>query len=170
MSRSFSLPFSGLMMDPSGMWVFFFFNFQLPFSSNSNQGANVRDNICSSYGNWTDRGWNLRIHGNVYKLPNISQDKVDDLANVFLVGTSVKDLSDSGKAQARNVTRSIFVVQQGDQNVTMDLVNDVAMNSNGGMAGAVDAVREKKNAEASDLGHRGDLHVVFFPEMRMHNK
>ncbi|KAG5977281.1 hypothetical protein E4U55_006914 [Claviceps digitariae] len=91
-----------------------------------------------SYGNWTDSGWNLRIHGNVYKLPTISQDKVDDLANVFLVGTSVKDLSDSEKAQARNVTRSIFVVQQGDRTVTMDLVNEAVVRSNA-TAGAVDA-------------------------------
>jgi len=76
----------------------------------------------------------------VYKLPNVSQDKIDDLADVFLIGTSVKDLSDSEKAQARNVTRSIFVVQQGDKNVTMDLVNDVAISSNV-TAGAVNAVR-----------------------------
>ncbi|KAG5931605.1 hypothetical protein E4U53_001688 [Claviceps sorghi] len=91
-----------------------------------------------SYGNWTDRGWNLRIHGNVYKVPNVSQDKIDDLADVFLVGTTVKDLSDSEKAQARNVTRSIFVVQQADKNVTIDLVNDVEIHSEV-IAGAVDA-------------------------------
>ncbi|KAG6008519.1 hypothetical protein E4U21_004359 [Claviceps maximensis] len=91
-----------------------------------------------SYGNWTDSGWNLRIHGNVYKLPNISQHKIDELADVFLIGTSVKDLSDSEKAQARNLTRSIFVVQQGDKNVTMDLVNDVAISSNV-TAGAINA-------------------------------
>src|SRR5271156_5165819 len=35
------------------------------------------------YGNWTDIGWNLRIHGNVYKVPNISESKIDDLANQF---------------------------------------------------------------------------------------
>ncbi|KAG5929829.1 hypothetical protein E4U42_004349 [Claviceps africana] len=91
-----------------------------------------------SYGNWTDGGWNLRIHGNVYKLPNVSQDKIDDLADVFLIGTAVKDLSDSEKAQARNVTRSIFVIQQADKNLTMDLVNDVEIRPNV-TAGAVDA-------------------------------
>lgn len=91
-----------------------------------------------SYANWTNSGWNLRIHGNVYKLPNVSQSKVDDLADVFLVGTSVKDLSDTEKAQARNVTRSIFVIQQADKNVTMNLVNDVVVSSNA-TGGAVNA-------------------------------
>ncbi|KAF2631841.1 hypothetical protein BU25DRAFT_418580 [Macroventuria anomochaeta] len=73
------------------------------------------------YANWTDQGWNVRLHGNVYKIPNISQSKIDDLANVFLIDTSVDKLPDDEKANARNLTRSIFVVQQGDENVTMTL-------------------------------------------------
>jgi hypothetical protein len=73
------------------------------------------------YANWTDQGWNVRFHGNVYKFPDIEQSKVDDLANVFLIGTSVEELPDDQKAQARNLTRSIFIVQQGDRNVSMSL-------------------------------------------------
>lgn len=73
------------------------------------------------YANWTDQGWNVRLHGNVYKIPNISQSKIDDLANVFLIDTSVDKLPDDQKANARNLTRSIFVVQQGHENVTMTL-------------------------------------------------
>ncbi|CAN9191177.1 unnamed protein product [Alternaria alternata] len=73
------------------------------------------------YANWTDQGWNVRFHGNVYKFPDISQSKVDDLANVFLIDTSVDQLPDNQKAQARNLTRSIFVVQQGGENVSMSL-------------------------------------------------
>jgi hypothetical protein len=73
------------------------------------------------YANWTDKGWNVRFHGNVYKFPNISQDKIDDLANDFLIGTEVSKLDAEGQAQARNLTRSIYVVQQGDQNVSMTL-------------------------------------------------
>ncbi|PHH84904.1 hypothetical protein CDD83_1193 [Cordyceps sp. RAO-2017] len=83
-----------------------------------------------AYGNWTDRGWNVRIHGNVYKVPDISQKKIDDLANVFLIGTSVEKLSPSEQEQARNVTRSIFIVQQGDKNVTMRFESNVAVSSN----------------------------------------
>jgi hypothetical protein len=73
------------------------------------------------YANWTDKGWNVRFHGNVYKFPDISQDKIDDLANVFLIDTSVEKLPDNQKEQARNLTRSIYIVQQGDENVTMSL-------------------------------------------------
>lgn len=74
------------------------------------------------YANWTDGTWNLRFHGNVYKQPNISNDTIDDLANFFLIDTSIADLTPSEAAQARNVTREIFVVQQANENVTMDLV------------------------------------------------
>ncbi|KAJ4398132.1 hypothetical protein N0V91_010420 [Didymella pomorum] len=73
------------------------------------------------YANWTDQGWNVRFHGNVYKIPNISQSKIDDLANVFLIDTSVEQLPAEQQANARNLTRSIFIVQQSDVNVTMTL-------------------------------------------------
>lgn len=74
-----------------------------------------------SYGNWTDQGWNLRFHGNVFKQPNISRSKLDDLANVFLVDTSVEELQPSEAAQARNLTAEIFVIQQGEEHVTFNL-------------------------------------------------
>lgn len=74
-----------------------------------------------SYGNWTDQGWNLRFHGNVYKQPNISRSKLDDLANVFLIDTSVASLPPDQAAQARNLTAEIFVLQQSGQNVTFNL-------------------------------------------------
>ena len=75
----------------------------------------------SGYGNWTQQGWNLRFHGNVYKTPNISQSKLDDLANGFLIGTSVQSLPPSQASQARNLTSEIYVLQQSDQNVTFNL-------------------------------------------------
>ncbi|KAL9123957.1 MAG: hypothetical protein Q9217_006665 [Psora testacea] len=73
------------------------------------------------YGNWTERGWNLRFHGNVYKQPNISQSKLDDLANIFLIDTSVQSLPPPQASQARNLTAGIFVLQQGNQNVTFNI-------------------------------------------------
>ena len=73
------------------------------------------------YANWTQNGWNLRIHGNVFKQPNISNDTIDHLANAFLIDTSVSDLPPSEQAQARNLTREIYVVQQGGVNVSMDI-------------------------------------------------
>lgn len=83
------------------------------------------------YGNWTDSGWSLRIHGNVFKQPNISQDTVDDLANFFLIDTSVADLPPAQQEQARNLTREIYVVQQGDVNVTMDILPGPSAGSSG---------------------------------------
>lgn len=92
----------------------------------------------SAYANWTDDGWNVRVHGNVYKIPNISTEKIDDLANIFLIDTEVDELSETEKAQARNVTKSIFVVQQDDESVTVDFVNDVSVQP-GENGGAINA-------------------------------
>ncbi|KAJ7281609.1 hypothetical protein C8J57DRAFT_1298129 [Mycena rebaudengoi] len=74
-----------------------------------------------SYANWTDQGWSLLVHGNVYKQPNIPQEKLDDLANAFLIDTSVSSLPPDQAAQARNFTASIYVLQQSDLNVTVQL-------------------------------------------------
>jgi len=83
------------------------------------------------YANWTDQGWNVRFHGNVYKMPNISQEKLDDLANIFLIGTDIQDLPEDQQRQARNLTQEIFVVQQGDRNVTMHLEPAPAQGASG---------------------------------------
>jgi hypothetical protein len=73
------------------------------------------------YANWTDDGWNVLFHGNVYKVPDISQEKIDDLADVFLVDVDIKDLPPDQQANARNLTKSIFIVQQEGQNVSFHL-------------------------------------------------
>jgi len=87
--------------------------------------------ICSSgYANWTDQGWNLRFHGNVFKQPNISESKLDDLANAFLVGTSIQQLPPAEQTQARNLTAEIYVVQQGGVNVTMNIQPAPSQGSN----------------------------------------
>ncbi|KAG9539977.1 hypothetical protein KCV01_g26118, partial [Aureobasidium melanogenum] len=44
------------------------------------------------YANWTESGWNVRFHGNVYKQPNTSTADLNRLANIFLVNTSIADL------------------------------------------------------------------------------
>jgi hypothetical protein len=64
------------------------------------------------YANWTNSGWNVRFHGNVYKQPNTSVSTLNKLADVFLVNTSISDLPKSQADQARNLTAEIFVVQQ----------------------------------------------------------
>lgn len=81
----------------------------------------------------------MRLHGNVYKQPDIPQDKLDELANKFLVGTDIKDLPPDQQAQARNLTAEIYVVQQENQQVTFDFVDDVSVapEANGGAVNAV---------------------------------
>ncbi|EPE25515.1 hypothetical protein GLAREA_01427 [Glarea lozoyensis ATCC 20868] len=74
-----------------------------------------------SYANWTTQGWNLRFRGNVFKQPNISTEKLNDLANIFLIGTDIDSLQPSEQDQARNLTAEIFVVQQGDRNVSFNI-------------------------------------------------
>ncbi|RYP09794.1 hypothetical protein DL764_001048 [Monosporascus ibericus] len=84
------------------------------------------------YANWTDEGWNVRIHGNVYKQPDTSPETLDALANEFLIGVDIADLPEEQQVQARNVTASIYIVQQADQSVTINFENDVAVQPNAG--------------------------------------
>ena len=46
---------------------------------------------------------------------------MNDLADVFLVGTSIQELPPSQASQARNLTAEIFILQQRNQNVTINL-------------------------------------------------
>ncbi|MCJ1223901.1 hypothetical protein MMC12_000544 [Toensbergia leucococca] len=110
---------------------------------NSSQLAALPTQVLNipGYGNWTDQGWNLRFHGNVFKQPNISESKLDDLANIFLIGTSVQQLPAAQASQAKNLTAEIFVVQQGNENVTFNLEPAPAAGASGeeGGGGAVTA-------------------------------
>lgn len=63
----------------------------------------------------------MRFHGNVYKMPNLTTSKLNDLANIFLIGTDITSLPASQQDQARNLTAEIFVVQQANQNVSFHL-------------------------------------------------
>lgn len=94
-----------------------------------------------SYANWTAQGWNLRLHGNIYKQPDTPDATLDTLANDFFIfGTNVSDLPTAQQAQARNLTAEIFVLQQGDVNVsTINLephVNQGASGQPGGGGGS----------------------------------
>lgn len=56
------------------------------------------------YGNYTSQGWQVRVHGNIYKQPNTSIETLNKLANVFLVDTDIEKLPQSQQEQARNLT------------------------------------------------------------------
>lgn len=90
------------------------------------------------YANWTDQGWNVRVHGNIYKQPNISTDKLNSLANGFLIGTNIQDLPQDQQDQARNLTSEIYIVQQDNEQVKVDFVTNVAVNP-GTDSGAINA-------------------------------
>ena len=83
------------------------------------------------YGNWTEIGWNLRLHGNVFKQPVISNQTVDKLANKFLIGTSIQQLPPAQSAQAANLTREIFVVQQSNSSVSVNISPGQSAGSDG---------------------------------------
>lgn len=84
------------------------------------------------YANFTKNGWNVRFHGNVYKQPDVSNSTLNDLADVFLPDVKIKNLPPSQAAQARNLTAEIFVIQQGDVNVsTIHLEPATGQNSSG---------------------------------------
>lgn len=96
------------------------------------------------YANWTDQGWNMRIHGNIFKQPNISEQKLNDLANVFLIDTDITDLPEDQQNQARNLTSEIFVVQQDNEQVVIDIVNDATVDPNTD-SGAISAAGGTQN-------------------------
>jgi hypothetical protein len=114
------------------------------------------------YANWTDEGWNVRFHGNVYKEPDISQEKADELANIFLIGTDINELPPNEQEQARNLTKSIFVVQQGDQNVSM-LVEPAPMQGGDGEPGGGNTIQPPGGSQNVTLPYlttaQGDFDV-----------
>lgn len=87
------------------------------------------------YANWTKAGWNVRFHGNVYKQPNTSVSTLNDLADIFLVNTSISDLPKSQQKQARNLTAGIFVVQQPDVAVNTIHLKPAASQGSSGQPG-----------------------------------
>ena len=84
----------------------------------------------------------MYVHGNVYKVPDISESKLNELADVFLIGTDTDELEPAAQTQARNMTASIYVVQQSNVNVTIRFVNDVDVRPDE-VGGAVNAVSSR---------------------------
>lgn len=81
----------------------------------------------------------MRFRGNVYKQPNISESKLNELADVFLFDVDTEDLPPSQQAQARNLTASIYVVQQDDEEVSFH-IEPASSQGTDGTPGGGDAV------------------------------
>lgn len=69
------------------------------------------------------------------KQPNITESKLDDLANIFLIDTSVDQLPPDQATQARNLTAEIFVFQSENENVTFHLEPAPSAGASGGQGG-----------------------------------
>ncbi|TKA68026.1 hypothetical protein B0A49_07928 [Cryomyces minteri] len=84
-----------------------------------------------SYANWTDEGWRLHVHGNVYKQPHLTDEKLNTLANKFLIRASTTlqkghrkhfyRLTPEEAAQARNLIAEIMVVPTDGAEVYMHI-------------------------------------------------
>lgn len=92
----------------------------------------------------------MRFHGNVLKQPNISREKVDDLANKFLIDTKISDLPPSQQDQARNLTSEIYVIQQGNKNVSLH-IEPAPSNGASGEAGGGGAVTPNGGTQDLDF-------------------
>jgi len=88
------------------------------------------------YANYTNQGWNLRFRAMVYKQPDLNQSKLNDLANGFLIGTSVQSLPPAESSQAVNLTAEIYVIQQSNQNITFSLAPASIAGIDGGAVAA----------------------------------
>ena len=91
------------------------------------------------YANFTSQGWNVRFHGNVYKQPNTSQNALNELANKFLPNVDIKNLPPSQQKQARNLTAEIFVLQQGNVNVSNIHLEPAPIQGGSGQPGSTEA-------------------------------
>jgi hypothetical protein len=65
---------------------------------------------------------------------------LNDLANIFLIGTSVEALPPAEQTQARNLTAEIFVVQQANVNVTMHVEPASSQGADGSSSGGANAI------------------------------
>lgn len=62
------------------------------------------------YANWTQNGWNVRIHGNVYRNPPATADQLDQAAKVFVPDLDESGFTDANRAMARNVTAQLITL------------------------------------------------------------
>lgn len=92
------------------------------------EGNTTADVSHRGYGNLTNNGWFIRIHGQAYKqaLPlsgapsPISQSAIDSATNVFLPDYDVKDLPADQANNARNLTSAILSKFVSDVQLSFD--------------------------------------------------
>ncbi|KAG9114240.1 hypothetical protein FRC07_007682, partial [Ceratobasidium sp. 392] len=73
------------------------------------------------YGNWTTNGWNVRIHGYVYRNPPATADQLDQASKVFVPSLDKSGFTDANRAMARNVTAALATLPVQNYSLTFTL-------------------------------------------------
>ncbi|KAG8969564.1 hypothetical protein FRC03_002003 [Tulasnella sp. 419] len=60
------------------------------------------------YANWTSKGWNLRVHGRVYRNLPFTEDRLDDVASAMIPGFSRHNWTVDMRDSARNSTLALL--------------------------------------------------------------
>ncbi|KAI9653823.1 MAG: hypothetical protein M1831_005690 [Alyxoria varia] len=141
--------------------------FDLPTGTKAASSAGVTDIEATPtsvlnfppYANWTDEGaWNVRFHGNIYRQPRLSRERLDDLTNGFLIGPDVEDLPESQQKQARNVTAQIFIVQEDDAGPPVfSLAPAPTLGTSSGGRGGGGGTTPSEDAGAQTVRHNFDV-------------
>ncbi|KAG8718169.1 hypothetical protein FRC09_013065 [Ceratobasidium sp. 395] len=74
------------------------------------------------YANWTETGWNVRLHGAAYRDPPLVASQLDDAAKRFVPDLDYDSMNDTMKTQARNLTSGISTVPTEDVYLSFDFV------------------------------------------------
>ena len=78
--------------------------------------------VSRGYANWTESGWNVRLHGAAYKDPPLTTEQLDDAAKPFVPGLDYDTMNDTMKAQARNMTSGILTIPVEDVYLNFDFI------------------------------------------------
>ncbi|CAE6481524.1 unnamed protein product [Rhizoctonia solani] len=73
------------------------------------------------YANWTESGWNNRIHGYVHKNPPATADQLDLAARIFVPSLDESGFTDANRAMARNVTAALITLPVQNYSLQFDL-------------------------------------------------
>ncbi|QRV98670.1 hypothetical protein RhiJN_26689 [Ceratobasidium sp. AG-Ba] len=87
-----------------------------------NQQQTVQIVNIPGYANWTETGWNVRLHGAAYRDPPLTTQQLNEAAKPFVPGLDYDTMNDSMKLQARNLTGGIVTVPTDGVYISFDFV------------------------------------------------
>ncbi|QRW13227.1 hypothetical protein RhiLY_12226 [Ceratobasidium sp. AG-Ba] len=87
-----------------------------------NQQQTVQIVNIPGYANWTETGWNVRLHGAAYRDPPLTTQQLNEAAKPFVPGLDYDTMNDTMKIQARNLTGGIVTVPTDGVYISFDFV------------------------------------------------